>query len=192
MMTNPKIAAALAGGYLLGRTGKGKLALTVALMLAGRKISLNPQDLARTVADSPVLSGLSDQVRKDLVAGTKSAAGSALEARLNSFADSLSDRTRALAGDSGTADHEKEENGENGEDEENEADERQPERDEEPAPAPRARRGTSSTARSAKKTAGTARKTAPAGTARTAKKTARTAGSTTSRTARTSRGGRDD
>lgn len=101
MMTNGKIAAAVVGGYLLGRTGKGKLALSLGMMLAGRKLSLNPQDLARTVAGSPLLSGLSDQVRKDLVESTKSAAGSALEARMNSLADSLHERSAELEGDSG-------------------------------------------------------------------------------------------
>ena len=56
-MTNGKIAVAIAGGYLLGRTKKAKLALGLGMLLAGKKITLDPQQLARAVADSPLLSG---------------------------------------------------------------------------------------------------------------------------------------
>ncbi len=129
MMTNAKIATAVAGGYLLGRTKKGKLALSLGMMLAGRKLRLNPQDLARTVAGSRLLSGPSDQVRKDLLEGTKSAAGSALEGRMNSLADSLHERSAALEGGDGEEeDHE----GEGPETEDTERAEEGPEHDESP------------------------------------------------------------
>jgi hypothetical protein len=177
MMTNGKITAAAMGGYLLGRTRKGKLALSLAMMLAGRRLSLNPRNLSKLVADSTLLSGLSDQVRKDLVEGTKSAAGSALEARMGSLADSLSDRTRALQdGESGGDEDggeaeaaEKEEP--DAEKEEPDAEKEEPDAEEQPSRARGgARRGASSAARHGGKASGTAGKTS-----RTAGRTARTA-----------------
>lgn len=44
--TKVALAAAIAGGYLLGRTKKGKLALSVATYLAGRRFGLEPRQLA--------------------------------------------------------------------------------------------------------------------------------------------------
>lgn len=180
MMTNAKIATAVVGGYLLGRTKKGKLALSLGLLLAGRK--LNPQDLAKAAAGSPLVGGLSDQVRKDLMEGTRSAAGQALEARMNHLADTLHERSTALEGGDGAGRDEEEAGPED--DDERAGEESEPE----PAQRP---------ARTAKKkTGGTARKAA--GTARTAKKTARTAKSAKtskaagSRSAKAARGGGDE
>ncbi|MET8068177.1 hypothetical protein ABZU86_00415 [Streptomyces sp. NPDC005271] len=100
-MTNGKIAIAVVGGYLLGRTKKAKLALGLGMMLAGKKITLDPQQLARTVAGAPVLSGLNAQVRKELVDATKSAATKALTTRANGLAESLQERTASLKGVAG-------------------------------------------------------------------------------------------
>ncbi|MEU6733558.1 hypothetical protein ABZ929_10170 [Streptomyces physcomitrii] len=99
-MTNIKIGAALAGGYLLGRTKKAKLAIGFGMFLAGKKLDLDPRALAKTLAASPALSGLNQQVRKELVDATKSAATDALTKRVSGLADSLQDRTKAI----GTAD----------------------------------------------------------------------------------------
>jgi hypothetical protein len=190
MMTNAKIATAVVGGYLLGRTKKGKLALSLGMMLAGRKMSLNPQDLARTVAGSPLLSGLSDQVRKDLLEGTKSAAGSALEARMNSLADSLHERSAALEGDDEDRGEEDEPDADREDDDGAEGAGQEPEP--EPDPDPEPERKPARAAR--KKTAGTARKAAGSSTRTTKKtaKTAKTAGTTRSRAAKTARGGGDE
>lgn len=95
-MTNGKVAVALVGGYLLGRTKKAKLAIGMGMFLAGKKVSLNPQQLAKMAANSPVLSGLNDQVRNELVDATKSAATKALTNRANSLANALHDRTLTL------------------------------------------------------------------------------------------------
>jgi hypothetical protein len=186
MMSNAKIATAMVGGYLLGRTKKGKLALSLGMMLAGRKLSLNPQELVRTVAGSPLLSGLSDQVRKDLVEGAKSAAGSALEARMNSLADSLHERSAELEGggedrDEEGDDEEEDAPGTDREDGEGTEEEPGPEEPEKPEeqPAPRTAK---------KKTAGTARK-ATGASSRPAKKTAK---ATRSRSAKAARGGGDE
>ncbi|MFF3753231.1 hypothetical protein ACFYYH_22645 [Streptomyces sp. NPDC002018] len=96
MMNNAKIGVALVGGYVLGRTKKAKLAIGLGMFLAGKKLSLDPQQLGKLVANSPVLGSLNDQVRKELVGATKSAATSALTRRMNGLADSLHERTLDL------------------------------------------------------------------------------------------------
>ncbi|MFE4857900.1 hypothetical protein [Streptomyces sp. NPDC056670] len=96
MSDNAKIGMAVAGGYLLGRTKKARLALGLGMYLAGKKLSLDPKQMLQLVKDNPVLSGLSDQVRTELVGATKSAATAALTKRAGSLADSLRDRTQAL------------------------------------------------------------------------------------------------
>lgn len=93
MMNNSKIGLALVGGYLLGRTRKAKMAIGLGMFLAGKKLNISPQQLAKMVANSPVAGQLSDQVRKDLVGNTKSALTSALTQRAGSLADSLHERT---------------------------------------------------------------------------------------------------
>ncbi|MEW2544235.1 hypothetical protein AB0910_00405 [Streptomyces sp. NPDC047002] len=96
MTNNSKIGAALVGGYLLGRTKKAKMAIGLGMFLAGKKLDLDPRRLASAVADSPLLGGLNDQVRKELVDTTKSAAASALTRRIGGLADSLHDRALRL------------------------------------------------------------------------------------------------
>ncbi|GGP44830.1 hypothetical protein [Streptomyces sindenensis] len=96
MTKNAKIGAALVGGYLLGRTKKAKLALGFGMFLVGKKFDLDPRQLGRTLANSPVLGSLNDQVRKELVDATRTAATKAVTQRAGSLADSLQQRTRAL------------------------------------------------------------------------------------------------
>lgn len=102
MTKNAKIGAALVGGYLLGRTKKAKLALGFGMFLLGKKIDLDPRQLGRMLADSPALSSLNDQVRKELVDATKTAATKAVTQRAGSLADSLQQRSQALGAGSGT------------------------------------------------------------------------------------------
>lgn len=40
------LAAAVVGGYVLGRTKKGRMALSIATYLAGRRFGLDPRQLA--------------------------------------------------------------------------------------------------------------------------------------------------
>ncbi|MFI7086590.1 hypothetical protein ACIBUR_23715 [Streptomyces anulatus] len=96
MTKNAKIGAALVGGYLLGRTKKAKLALGFGMFLLGKKIDLDPRQIGRMLADSPVLGSLNDQVRKELVDATRTAATKAVTQRAGSLADSLQQRTQAL------------------------------------------------------------------------------------------------
>ncbi|MFI7094027.1 hypothetical protein [Streptomyces lydicus] len=106
MMNNAKIGVALAGGYLLGRTKKAKLAIGLGMYLAGKKLNLDPKQLGKLVANSPVLGPLNDQVRRELVDATKSAATSALTQRMSGLADSLHERTLDLRDAGGDAEAE--------------------------------------------------------------------------------------
>ncbi|MFC4496939.1 hypothetical protein ACFPA8_22675 [Streptomyces ovatisporus] len=198
MNDNGRIGMALVGGYLLGRTKKAKLAVGLGMFLAGRKLSLNPQQLAKMAADSPVIGGLSDQVRKDLMNGTKSALTSAVTRRANSLADSLHERTLDINDPSGRRRRsEAEDGGDGGDDEDDRYDEDLPgdERaddagdeagdvpeDDEPQerPRPRPRRKAPASARK------------PAGAAKTAKSAAgsRSAKSTAGKAAKPASGGR--
>lgn len=182
MMTNGKIAVAVAGGYLLGRTKKAKLALGLGMLLAGKKITLDPQQLARAVADSPLLSGLNAQARKELTGAAKSAATSALSTRMNGLADSLHERTRGLRGEGD------DERDERDADEEPEGDEPADEESERKPPASRRK---APQAKAAKAPAGRARKAAapsPGTAKRTAKKPAK---KTAKKAAKKTAGGRN-
>ncbi|MEU9923215.1 hypothetical protein AB0H51_18305 [Streptomyces griseoluteus] len=102
MTKNAKIAAALVGGYVLGRTKKAKMAVGLGMFLAGKKFDLDPRRIGTLLAESPALAGLNAQVRKELVETTKAAATEALTKRATGLADSLADsisqRTKALDG----------------------------------------------------------------------------------------------
>src|SRR4051812_35296918 len=97
MNTTAKVAAAVASGYLLGRTKKLRLAITVGGLLAGKRIATDPraivQQLAAVVEENPELSKLSDQVRGKLVTAGREAAVAAASNRLNRVSDSIRDRT---------------------------------------------------------------------------------------------------
>ncbi|MFJ9850483.1 hypothetical protein [Streptomyces sp. NPDC101150] len=96
MMINAKIGMALVGGYLLGRTKKAKMAIGLGMFLAGKRLNLDPGELGRMAAESPVLGPLGDQARKELVDATKSAATAALTHRTSGLARSLHEHTTAL------------------------------------------------------------------------------------------------
>ncbi|MBP2066940.1 peptidoglycan hydrolase CwlO-like protein [Streptomyces iranensis] len=157
-MTNGKITVAVVGGYLLGRTKKAKLAIGLGMLLAGKKISLDPQQLKKSLAQAPLLSGLNSEVRKELADATRQAATKAVSDRVSGLADSLHERTALLRGAGGD---EGEDEGE-GEGESEEAE----------APARPAKKTAASGSGTAKKAA--AKKTAakrPAAERPTAKKT---------------------
>ncbi|MGH3343260.1 MAG: hypothetical protein ACRDPK_10320 [Carbonactinosporaceae bacterium] len=89
-----KIGTALAGGYLLGRTKKVKLAIGVGLWAAGKG---RPRDMLRHgvvhLAQSPEGAKLLQQVRGGLLESVRGAATSAFNAQLGSLADDLNRRT---------------------------------------------------------------------------------------------------
>ena len=102
MSAGAKVAAAVASGYLLGRTKKLKLAITVGSMLAGKKIATNPRDMMKQlnelVEGNPELSKLADQVRDKLFEAARAAAIAAASNRMEGLSDSIRDRTdRMLA-----------------------------------------------------------------------------------------------
>jgi hypothetical protein len=92
------VLAGVAGGYLLGRTKKAKLALTFAALVAGRRLA--PQDLlekgARRLAGTPQLAGLSDQVKDQMMTAARTAVGSLVDRRVESITGSLRERTDRL------------------------------------------------------------------------------------------------
>ncbi|MCQ8771885.1 ABC transporter substrate-binding protein [Streptomyces telluris] len=109
-MNNAKMGAAVLGGYMLGRTKKAKLALGLGAMLAGSRV--RPGQIGKTLAQSPFLSSVNDQVRKELLSAGKAAATSVMTAKAEHLADSLHERTTGLRekaepgkGGSGTAAH---------------------------------------------------------------------------------------
>ncbi|WP_251982546.1 hypothetical protein [Streptomyces violaceusniger] len=191
-MTNGKITVAIVGGYLLGRTKKAKLAFGLGMLLAGKKITLDPQQLKKSLAEMPLLSGLNGQVRQELVDATRQAATKAVSDRVGGLADSLHERTALLRGageeergedEDDARDEDRAEGEDRAEDDEpaqtEDADaESEPKRKPRPPKPPR-KAAAKAPARPAKKTAasgsGKAKKTASSGAAR-AKKTASTAG----------------
>jgi hypothetical protein len=94
MMNNAKLGAAVLGGYLLGRTKKGKLALSLGAALAGRR--MKPGQVGKLLEDSPVLGNVSKQVRSELAGAGKAAATTVLSAKAESLADALHERTVGL------------------------------------------------------------------------------------------------
>ncbi|MEV5315020.1 ABC transporter substrate-binding protein [Streptomyces sp. NPDC052610] len=93
-MKNAKIGAALLGGYVLGRTKKGKLAIGLGSMLAGSRI--NPAQVGKMLQDSPFVDTLTKQVRTELAGAGKAAATSVLTAKADNLADALHARTTGL------------------------------------------------------------------------------------------------
>ncbi|MFF5774382.1 hypothetical protein ACFY8V_30160 [Streptomyces californicus] len=194
MTKNAKIGAALVGGYLLGRTKKAKLALGFGMFLLGKKMDLDPRQIGRMLADSPVLGSLNDQVRKELVDATKTAATKALTQRAGSLADSLQQRTQAL-GSAPEADDEEPE-----EDDEPKKAAKSSDRDEEADGDEKPKRAPRKTASSAAKSATASRSRSSSGGGRSSggksaaparKRGSGTARKTTSSGARKARGGDD-
>ncbi|MFE1011886.1 hypothetical protein ACFW4M_11425 [Streptomyces sp. NPDC058794] len=120
------LAAAVAGGYLMGRTKKAKLAFAVGSYLMGRRIGLSPgQVLSQGISGlqrNPQLQELTDQLRGELLTAGRTAATAAANRTLTGLADNLRDRTDALTGagrrdDGYDGDHEDDEDYEDHEDE---------------------------------------------------------------------------
>ncbi|MFE0907887.1 GCIP family protein [Streptomyces rochei] len=136
------LAAAVAGGYLMGRTKKAKLAFAVGSYLMGRRIGLTPgQVLSQGLSGiqrNPQLQELTDQVRGELLTASRTAVTAAANRTLTGLADNLRDRTDALTGagrsDDGYADDETGETDEGGPDEDAYFDEEDREEARRPAP----------------------------------------------------------
>ncbi|MEU0837457.1 histone protein, partial [Streptomyces sp. NPDC005969] len=150
------LAAAVLGGYVLGRTKKGRLALTIATYLAGRRFGLEPRQLAaegmRRLGEIPQFADLQEQLKGEALDAGRKAVTAAVDRGMGSLADALSERTARLgekqeAGEEEGDEYEPEEEGaeyeeeeepeEEGaeyEEEEEEEEEEEPEEEEEGQP----------------------------------------------------------
>jgi len=101
-MSSPalKITAGVAGGYLLGRRRKMRLAVGLGAYLLGKKITTSPTALLgsafKSLQELPEFAELGDAVRGELATAGRNAAGGVLSQRLESLSDALADRARAL------------------------------------------------------------------------------------------------
>ncbi len=93
-MSNAKIGAAVLAGYVLGRTKKAKLAMSLGAMLAGSRVK--PGHLGKLLEESPILGNVSQEVRSELAGAGKAAATTVLAAKAESLADAIHERTEGL------------------------------------------------------------------------------------------------
>jgi hypothetical protein len=97
---NATLIGAVAAGYVLGRTKKGRLALTAAAVVASRRLGGGPGALVaegiRKLGEVPQVAELKEQLKGDLMDAGRQAVRAAVDRRLESFAGALSDRTRDL------------------------------------------------------------------------------------------------
>ena len=99
-MDGGRIAAAVIGGYLLGRTKKMKLAIMVGGALMGKKIPTDPTQLLELagsmVEKSPELQRLDTAVRGRLMEAGKDAALAVASSRMEALTDNLVNRVETL------------------------------------------------------------------------------------------------
>lgn len=96
MNATTKVAAAVAAGYLLGRTKKLKLAITVGTVLTGGRLAGNvrPGTLIKSLGENPEVQRLQNQLRGQVMAAAKSAAANVTSSRLEALNESLQGRGR--------------------------------------------------------------------------------------------------
>ncbi|MCX5317574.1 histone protein [Streptomyces sp. NBC_00154] len=164
--TKATLAAALVGGYVLGRTKKGKLALSLATYLAGKRLGLDPRQLAtegmRRLGEIPQVAELQDQLKGEFLEAGRKAVTAAATRGMGTLSDTLRDRTASL-GKKEEAEPEEEyeeeqeepeEEPEEEEEEEEEPEEEEEEEEEEPEPKrPQRRRSSRKPARPERGTA---------------------------------------
>ncbi|MFC4036143.1 hypothetical protein ACFO3J_32540 [Streptomyces polygonati] len=96
------VSAAIASGYLLGRTKNAKYAFAIATYVAGRRFSLSPSKLAyealRHLKENPQLGDLRDKVSGELLAAARSAVTGSADRKLAAMAETLRERNEAAHG----------------------------------------------------------------------------------------------
>jgi hypothetical protein len=107
-----KLAAAVAAGYLLGRTKQGKRALRLALWVTGAgggsiAVALAKQAVIK-LGENETTAPLIEQIRGPLTDAARAAVISSLEGRANAFSDALHDRTLTLTEGLAPADEDEE------------------------------------------------------------------------------------
>ncbi|MDQ0994660.1 ABC transporter substrate-binding protein [Streptomyces sp. V3I7] len=93
-MRQANIAAAVIGGYLLGRRKKAKVAIGLGLLLAGA--GSRAEKLGKVLSQAPVLGVVNDRLREELTGAGKAAADTVLTAGAERLADVLRERTEEL------------------------------------------------------------------------------------------------
>lgn len=105
MQDTMKIGAAALGGYVLGRTKKGKAAIGLAFWLAGRK---RPADMARDSAVKLLRSDrgqeLLGELRGPVLTAGRQAALSVFEAQAGRLGDAMQRRSESLSGPASAGD----------------------------------------------------------------------------------------
>jgi hypothetical protein len=100
-----KLGAAVVGGYILGRTKKGRAALRLAMWLAGS--NYRPGELVRVgavrVTQSAEATKLLEQLRGPVMLAAQRAAQSAVEAQVQRLTQGIQRRTESLTGAAGQA-----------------------------------------------------------------------------------------
>src|SRR3954467_12272119 len=91
-----KLGAGVAGGYLLGRTKKLKLAVGLGAWLMGKRLQMSPGQLAMQglgqLRQSPEFAEITDGLRNEVGGAGRKALSAAATSRMESLADRLRDR----------------------------------------------------------------------------------------------------
>lgn len=94
------LAAAVLGGYVLGRTKKGRVAFAMATYLAGRRIGLEPQQMLaegiKRLRELPQFEDLNEQLRGEVLDAGRRAVSAVADRKLADLADSLHQRTERI------------------------------------------------------------------------------------------------
>lgn len=101
MKCGSRMALGVAGGYLLGRSRKGKLAVFLAILAAGGKLPADPNELLKRVpllGEGGPLEELTGDIRGRLIDAGKTAAMTAASNRIDSLSDKLEQRTAMMRG----------------------------------------------------------------------------------------------
>ncbi len=96
LMKSGQVALALAGGYLLGRFHKMRLALAVAGVAAGKRLRQNGGGLPTGLLKSPEMERLAQDIRGELLKAGRAAAVSAVGTRINELSDRMGERAAAI------------------------------------------------------------------------------------------------
>ncbi|MEU6218701.1 histone protein [Streptomyces sp. NPDC047022] len=179
--TKIALAAAVAGGYVLGRAKKGRLAFAVGSYLAGRRFGLAPQQLLteglKRLQELPQFADLNEQMRGEFKDAGRQALAAAADRKFGDLADALHERTARIGSEKDEEEDEEEE--EEYEPEEEEPEEEAEGEEEEEEESPRSRRAAKRQASRASARKSPAKKAQPA--KRTAGKRTTPAKKTTAR-----------
>ncbi|TSB32773.1 hypothetical protein OG422_28600 [Streptomyces sp. NBC_01525] len=99
--TKVSLTAAVAAGYVLGRTKKGKLAIGLASLVAGQQLPLSPREIVslgiHKLAQNPQFAPLIEQARGEVLEAGRTALSATANRRLEAVADALEQRTKKAA-----------------------------------------------------------------------------------------------